>query len=94
MAIGEYRTNFNEPGICPRCLGPLPLGYPGALSRADGLTEICSQCGTEEGLSDFADNGLFGSKADPATDWPLNDRASGVMLDPVDGSRRFGRVVQ
>ncbi len=38
---------------CPRCGGPIPNElhkgqYPGALSRADNKTEICSDCGHEE----------------------------------------------
>jgi hypothetical protein len=41
-----------EPGICPRCLGPLPVGYPGALSRVCD-EEVCSPCGTDEGLIDW-----------------------------------------
>ena len=45
--------------ICPRCSGPIPNlehwgEYPGALSRVDNATEICSRCGTEEALADFA----------------------------------------
>lgn len=34
--------------ICPRC-GKAYVGKP-ALSRADGKTEICPDCGTEEAL--------------------------------------------
>ena len=33
---------------CPRCDLDY-VGYP-ALSRVDNKTEICSQCGTEEGI--------------------------------------------
>ena len=40
---------------CPRCGGAVPsLGnigkYPGALSRVDNKTEICSDCGTDEAI--------------------------------------------
>ena len=40
---------------CPRCSGPIPNatdlgGYPGALSRTDNATEICSDCGTREAM--------------------------------------------
>ena len=43
---------------CPRCLGPIPdeahVGeYPGALSRHDNKTEICSACGMLEAFEDF-----------------------------------------
>lgn len=40
--------------ICPRCnLNQIPNNetpgkYPGALSRVDNKTEICSACGTDE----------------------------------------------
>lgn len=33
---------------CPRCNGRLQ--QPGALSRVDNQTEICSDCGTREAL--------------------------------------------
>lgn len=41
--------------ICPRCLGYIPSNafagnYPGAISRIDNKTEICSDCGTEEAI--------------------------------------------
>lgn len=45
--------------ICPRCLGyipnnEMPGAYIGAMSRTDNATEICSDCGTEEAMLDFA----------------------------------------
>lgn len=41
--------------MCPRCLGAVPNAahpgkYPGALSRTDNKTEICSDCGVREAL--------------------------------------------
>jgi ribosomal protein S27AE len=36
---------------CPRC-GESYTGFP-ALSRVDNKTDICSPCGTQEGLDDF-----------------------------------------
>jgi transcription elongation factor Elf1 len=38
---------------CPRCNESIPNNatpgaYPGALSRTDNKTEICSECGTQE----------------------------------------------
>lgn len=43
---------------CPRCGGGIPNDiyrgqYPGALSRVDNLTEICSECGTLEAIEDW-----------------------------------------
>lgn len=55
---------------CPRCGGPIPNAehegeYPGATSRWDNKTEICSKCGNEEGLIQFLakDAGRNPSKA-------------------------------
>ena len=44
--------------ICPRCGGFIPNNaqpgqYPGALSRRDNRTEICSDCGLLEALEDI-----------------------------------------
>jgi hypothetical protein len=43
---------------CPRCGGGIPNTpqrgeYPGALSRVDNETEICSACGLDEGMFHF-----------------------------------------
>lgn len=53
--IGNFRSApYDEILLCPRCkLNFLPIGYPGALSRVDNETEICSECGQDEGLQDF-----------------------------------------
>ena len=45
--------------ICPLCGGDVPNTenkglYPGALSRTDNVTEICSACGTKQALEQFA----------------------------------------
>ena len=45
--------------ICPLCGGDVPNTehkgkYPGALSRTDNETEICSACGTAQALEQFA----------------------------------------
>ena len=44
--------------ICPSCGGfipnnEMPGAYPGALSRRDNETEICSQCGEIEAIVDY-----------------------------------------
>lgn len=45
-------TELNKNGRkCPRC-GNIMLGYP-AISRFDNVTEICSDCGTEESLENM-----------------------------------------
>ena len=46
------------PNVCPRCNSWIPNNenpgaYPGAISRTDNTTEICSQCGTEEALLEW-----------------------------------------
>lgn len=43
---------------CPTCEGYIPNNeqvgqYSGAISRRDNKTEICSACGTREGLEDY-----------------------------------------
>lgn len=52
--------------ICPSCNGFIPNNetpgaYPGALSRRDNKTEICSACGVKEALEDF----VLGSVHEP-----------------------------
>lgn len=46
---------------CPRCRGFIPDAlnpgaYPGALSRWDNATEVCSQCGFDEAMLDWKHN--------------------------------------
>jgi hypothetical protein len=43
---------------CPGCGGGIPNNetpglYPGAISRYDNRTEICSSCGTNEAMADW-----------------------------------------
>lgn len=47
------RVRATAPPKCPRCDGYIPNNeqpgkFPGALSRVDNKTEICSDCGTAE----------------------------------------------
>ena len=47
---------MTEKPMCPRCHGFIPTNltpgrYPGAISRTDNKTEICSDCGREEAMS-------------------------------------------
>jgi predicted RNA-binding Zn-ribbon protein involved in translation (DUF1610 family) len=51
-------TENKDAPICPSCGGFIPNNqypgkYPGALSRKDNKTEICSSCGIDEALADF-----------------------------------------
>lgn len=64
--------------ICPRCEGLVPNNeqwgeYPGAVSRNSRSIQgdsivwmVCSPCGQEEALEDFA-----GVGATPAEQWPV-----------------------
>jgi len=50
---------MSEPKRCPICDGWIPNNdtpgkYPGALSRKDNKTEICSECGVMEAMGDYA----------------------------------------
>lgn len=65
--IGNFRENYREALLCPRCtMRLLPIGFPGALSRVDNKTEICSECGQDEGLSQWA-----GNKLGDTDTWPI-----------------------
>ena len=60
-----------DPHPCPRCRGGIPNNeqrgeYPGALSRSDNKTEICSGCGQEEAMIQ-----MYGSKVRGPEAWPL-----------------------
>lgn len=51
-------SNDTKP-ICPICGGFIPNdaqpgAYPGALSRVDNRTEICSACGVDEAMQALA----------------------------------------
>ncbi len=56
----EYADEFEECHLtCPTCGGSVPNNetpgaYPGAISRSDNKTEICSACGTNEALENWA----------------------------------------
>ena len=55
LAVSSEKEKFRE---CPRCSHFIPNdltpgAYPGAISRLDNKTEICSDCGTEEALLQF-----------------------------------------
>ncbi len=57
--------------ICPRCEHLIPNdetpgAYPGAISRVDNKTEICSKCGTDEAMENF-----FGDGLTPIHKWPI-----------------------
>jgi len=60
------------PNICPRCktdwipCNEKPGAYPGAISRADNKTEICSACGEDEALKDYFDGGC-----EPVEEWAV-----------------------
>jgi hypothetical protein len=58
--------------LCPRCTLNLipsndaPGAYPGAMSRADNKTEICSFCGYDEAVKQF-----FGADVQSKDLWPI-----------------------
>lgn len=74
--------------VCPRCGGPVPRAghegeYPGALSRVDNETEICSACGLDEGLTQY----MSGGKPLSRDDW---FDVTGVRKLDVRTARTFG----
>lgn len=54
--MDSIKTNITSvPKVCPRCESWIPNNetpgaYPGAISRLDNITEICSSCGGEEAV--------------------------------------------
>jgi len=66
--IGKFREKpWTQDSLCPRCaMRILPFGHPGALSRVDNKTEICSECGQEEALLQWAGHTLGGTET-----WPI-----------------------
>jgi hypothetical protein len=53
-----YTKTHDKFVLCPRCEGFIPNNdtpgaYPGAISRLDNKTEICSECGTIEAMLDW-----------------------------------------
>lgn len=55
----QDRTSPRFAGPCLRCGGGVPNDaqpglYPGALSRLDNATYICSACGTREAMFNFS----------------------------------------
>lgn len=53
--------------ICPSCGGFIPNNdapgsHPGALSRRDNITEICSNCGVMEAFAKIPRNANIGPK--------------------------------
>jgi hypothetical protein len=48
MAEGEFKTIL----VCPGCTAEFPE-HLGAVSRYDNRTDICSDCGSMEGIAQF-----------------------------------------
>lgn len=68
------RKRIHEiPKICPRCVehnwipnNKNPGLYPGALSRTDNETEVCSACGEDEAMVWFQKG-----NCQPQSEWPV-----------------------
>lgn len=87
---------------CPRCGGYIPSNrqpgaHPGAISRWDNATELCSRCGTDEAVIQTFGNGQEGlhplTGAKPWTKPPM----APVVATPKGAStrqQRWGRIVQ
>ena len=59
VALEKEKERLMGKHDCPRCEGAIPTElhkgqYPGALSRTDNETEICSQCGQDEAWEQMA----------------------------------------
>jgi len=63
---------MNDDNTCPRCGGGIPNNlhrgeYPGALSRTDNGTYVCSQCGQTEAIEQFTNGAPM-----PQSKWFVN----------------------
>ncbi len=68
IGTGYRKPDYEEVFLCPRChTYNLPIGYPGAISRVDNMTEICSPCGNDEGLLDY----FTKRGCQPIDEWPV-----------------------
>jgi RNA polymerase subunit RPABC4/transcription elongation factor Spt4 len=94
-----------ENHICPRCQGPVPSAehigeYPGALSRTDNETEVCSACGTDEAFEN-----AFGRETEmdglpvrvhtctPQHRWPIDKRTyDAAVTEMSEMGRRMVEV--
>ena len=67
--VGSFRRDVTRKVLCPRCQQRfLPIGYRGAMSRADDATEVCSPCGQDEALTQFTSSGY----TEPVEEWPVD----------------------
>lgn len=76
MTHTSHAPGSSDKPVCPRCGGYIPNNetpgaYPGALSRSDQKTEVCSKCGTAEALLQFAGEPLL-----TPDQWPVDDARS------------------
>jgi DNA-directed RNA polymerase subunit RPC12/RpoP len=67
---------------CPRCGGGIPNDiqrgqYPGAISRWDNKTEVCSSCGKDEALIQW-----YEARRDSS-----GDSDSHALVHPVHGKK-------
>lgn len=63
---------MTDNNTCPRCGGGIPNNerrgeYPGALSRTDNDTYVCSQCGQDEAIETMMDGAPM-----PQSEWKVN----------------------
>lgn len=84
---------MNTDFACPRCGGQIPNSrtpgaYPGAMSRADNATEVCSACGYDEAMRAFSGKGV-----QPVDEWPVT-RAHTIAIGTTEDEDRnvFARL--
>ena len=80
-----------ESHTCPRCLGGVPNEemrgqYPGAQSRTDNLTEVCSNCGTMEAIEQMG--GVLRHQGE----WPLAGGPTRSLQDILNDPEDLGYV--
>lgn len=76
---------MTDDNTCPRCGGGIPNNeqrgeYPGALSRTDNDTYVCSQCGQDEAIETMVDGEPM-----PQSEWKVNGVPC-AFLGVLDGN--------
>jgi len=96
-------TSVPLKGFCPICGGPIPNAehrgqYPGALSRYDNETEICSLCGSAEALAPMMDEDakITMQVGYQNRDWDIwrqgVNLGRGAVKDMMDASQRAAKI--
>ena len=99
----NWEAHDNPKGFCPICGGYIPNAehrgqYPGAMSRFDNETEICSLCGSAEALGPMMNDDVRATMQFAVTfsDWEMWRQGvkigRGAVKDMMDASARASKI--